>query len=91
MDSREFPVVLGIQARRRSSREDPPKRGIEVHHYIFHLLDISGVCEVWQYRKEKNTPVYLQTGPEWPLLVVQGVAHSVYWYTTADVKDYWRQ
>jgi hypothetical protein len=32
MDSREFPVVLGIQARRRSSREDSPKWGIEVHH-----------------------------------------------------------
>ena len=44
MDSREFPVVLGIQARRRSSREDSPKRGIEVQLYIFHL-DTSGVCE----------------------------------------------
>ena len=52
MDAREFPVDLGIQARRRSSREDSPKRGIEVHHKIFHL-DICGVCEVWQYRKEK--------------------------------------
>ena len=39
-----------------------------VHHYIFHLLEFSGVCEVWQYRKEKNTPVYLHTGPKWPLL-----------------------
>jgi len=68
MDAREFPVDLGIQARRRSSREDSPKRGIEVHHKIFHL-DICGVCEVWQYRKEKPTPLYLHTGPEWPLLV----------------------
>ena len=37
MDSREFPVVLGIQACRRSSREDSPKWGIEVQLYIFHL------------------------------------------------------
>ena len=37
MDSREFAVVLGIQACRRSSREDSPERGIEVRNYIFHL------------------------------------------------------
>jgi len=74
MDSREFPVVLGIQARRRSSREDSPKRGIEVQLYIFHL-DTSGVCKVWQYRKENPLAYNLHTGPEWPLL-----APVLFWF-----------
>ena len=67
-----------------------------INFHTFNLFDLSVLFlwPAWPFIRPGGVVIscahcFVQREPSFHL--VQRLAHSVYWYTTADVKDYWRQ